>query len=140
MLKGCVPLTVHVQSGALSITMRTGAEEKSTILITPQRIILTYRGGDTECKAISQTQPLVLMCQPPHYGLPAPLLPSLLDPYKPYVGLSISTEEGGLDGVWHAVSMYRQSLCLITITPSSDFVGECSYNGMPITEVRFVCD
>lgn len=142
LLKGCVPLTVYVQSGALSITMRTGAEEKRTILITPQRIILTYRGGNTECKAIPQAQPLVLMCQPPHYGIPTPLLPSLLAPYNaaPDVGLSISTEEGVLHGVGHAVAMYRQSLCLITITPSSDFVGECSYNGMPITEVRFVYD
>lgn len=142
LLKGCVPLTVYVQSGGLSITMRAGTEEKSTILITPQRIISTRRGGYTECKAISQSQPLVLMCQPPHYGIPVPLLPSLLAPYKaaPDVGLSISTEEGVLHGVGHAVSMYRQSLCLITITPSSDFVGECSYNGMPITEVRFVYD
>ena len=142
LFKGCVPLTVNVQSGFLRIEMQTGAEETHMVLITPQRITSTRRGGYTRCKAISQAQPLVLMCQPPHYGIPTPLLPSLLAPYNaaPDVELSISTEEGLLYGVGNAVSMYRQSLCLITITPSSDFVGECSYNGMPITEVRFVYD
>ena len=142
LFKGCVPLTVNVQSGVLRIEMRTGAEETHMVLITPQRITSTRRGGGTWCKEISPAQPLTLMCRSPHYAIPAPLLPSLLAPYNaaPDVSLSISTDKGTLYGVGAWMSMYRQRTCVITITPSSDFVGECSYNGMPVSEVNFVYD
>ena len=142
LFKGSVPLTVNVQSGFLRIEMRTEAEETHMVLITPQRITSTRRGGGTWCKEISPAQPLILMCRSPHYAIPAPLLPSLLAPYNaaPDVSLSISTDEGTLYGVGAWMSMYRQRTCVIAITPSSDFVGECSYNGMPVSEVNFVYD
>ena len=142
LLKGCIPLTVHVQSGSLRITILTGAEEKSTMLITPQRVTLRCQEGYTQSKDIPSAQPLVLKCQPPNYGFPAPLLPSLLEPHNvaPVVGVSTYTEEGRLYEIKHGVSMYKQSTCVISITPSPDFVGECSYNGMPIAEVKFVYD
>lgn len=147
LLKGAIPISIQVKSGSLTIRISTRTRDEGSFLITSQEITYTeqdYYGKERiEYAKTSQSERIRFMCEPPQCSL-EPLLLSLLEPYnaapRVFFSPSIENENRHLYRMTCGVSMYKEKECIMTIDFSPDFLGECSYNGMPVSEVRFVYD
>ena len=143
-INGAIPLTINIEQGFLTIQMESFSS-MITFDICPKEIKHRYQDYDGQIQGVTysnDSKRLTLWCFPANIEMPLPLLLQILNSKdtSPSVCFSFRNEQINLPYRGSRISLYKEKGCTVTITPSPDFVGECSYNGMPIAEVKFVYD
>ena len=141
-IKGAIPLKIDLKKGKVTIIIKTSS---SNIIfhVYPREIRHFYKDyyGRTQSKIYSRDlTPLILWCFPKNSGMPQPLFLYLIDSeaFSPSTSFSFTDEQINLPYQGARLSLYNEKTCIMKVIYSSDFEGECSYNGKPVSEIRFI--
>lgn len=144
LIKGAIPLKIDVKKGFLTLDVKTRSANIS-FHIYPKEIKLYYADyyGRVQCGIYSkELKPLTLWCFPKNTQMPLPLFFSLINSKEisPTTSFSFMDEQIDLPYRGGNISQHNDNHCVMSITLSPDFLGECSYNGMSVSEIRFIYD
>lgn len=143
-INGTIPLTINTEKGFLKIQIKSSSSVITFDIFSKEikHCYMDYYGRIQRKTYSNDFKLLTLWCFPANTEMPVPLLLYILNPKdtSPSVCFSFRNEQINLPYRGSRISLYNEKICTVTITPSPDFVGECSYNGMAVSEVKFIYD